>query len=106
MPAAFIVSTKDGDALVISATVKSVDYKEGTPGEPAVEAADAVEDDPGQPADPVSGLGGRPPVKGHPAITAKPAVEAVPSVVTFKTDGGSVEVPGLTLQQAADLINR
>jgi hypothetical protein len=106
MPAAFIVNTKDGDKLVVASTVTSVDFKEGKPGEPAVEAQDAVEDDPGVEANPAIGHPGRPPVKGHPKIEAKPAVAGEPSVVTFKTEGGSVEAIGMTLAQAAELINR
>ena len=102
---AFIVATKDGDKLVVTTAVKGATFKEGKPGTPAVEAADAVEDDPGTPANPALGILGTPPVKGHPKIEAKAADPGEPSTVTFETDGGSVEAVGLTLRQAAELIN-
>jgi hypothetical protein len=105
MPAT-IVTTKDGDKILITEAVKDVDFKAGTPDIPAQPAVEAKPADPGVPADPVTGLGGRPPT---PAVEAKDAVEAkagTPSVTTFTTDGGSIEVEGLTLQGAADMLNR
>jgi hypothetical protein len=102
---AFIVNTKDGDKLVVTSAVKGATFKEGKPAIPAVEAADAVEDDPGVPANPALGIPGRPPVPGHPAVVAKAGDPGEPSTVTFETEGGSVEAIGLTLRQAVELLN-
>lgn len=93
MPRAVRLTTEDGKEYVVNTeNVVSIELIPGEPGEPAVEAQDEVEDDPGEePTE--SNPAGRPPVKGHPAVEAKEAVPGTPAKGVIKlVNGDSLEV--------------
>jgi hypothetical protein len=97
MPNAFLVHDEDcKQHVVMVSRIKGVEHVPGTAGEAAVEAQDAVADDPGVPATATSP--GRAPVPGHPKLEAKPAILAVPDSCIIKTEDGDIKC-GLTVQQ-------
>lgn len=93
MPRAVRVATEDGKEYIINTeNVVSIELIPGEPGEPAVEAQDEVEDDPGEEPS-ATNPAGRPPVKGHPAVEAKEAVPGTPDKATIKlVNGDSLEI--------------
>lgn len=92
-----IVNLTDDSGKTISINtdhIVKVEYEKGDPDEPAVEAQDAVDDDPGEEPSYAVPLG-RPPKKGHPKIEAKAAKAGTPDKATVKMLGGdSVKVQG------------
>lgn len=93
MPRAMRVSTEDGKEHILNTdNIVSIELIPGEPGEPAVEAQDEVEDDPGEEPSPTNPAG-RPPVKGHPAVEAKEAVPGTPDKGVIKmVNGDTLEV--------------
>jgi uncharacterized protein YlzI (FlbEa/FlbD family) len=93
MPRAVRVATEDGkEYLVNTANIVSVELVPGEPGEPAVEAQDKVEDDPGEEPSATNPTG-RAPVKGHPKVEAKDAVPGTPDKAVIKlVNGDTLEV--------------
>ena len=93
MPRAVRVATEDGKEYIVNTeNVVSVELMPGEPGEPAVVAQDAVEDDPGEEPS-ATNPAGRPPVKGHPAVEAKEAVPGTPDKAVIKlVNGDTLEV--------------
>jgi hypothetical protein len=74
---------------VVVDNIASIEYEPGEPGEPAVEAQDEVEDDPGEEPS-YANPQGRPPKKGHPKIEAKDAKEGTPDKAHIKLVGGEI----------------
>jgi hypothetical protein len=72
---------------VVVDNIVSVAYEPGEPGEPAVEAKDEVEDDPGEEPS-YSNPQGRPPKKGSPAVEAQEAKAGTPDKAHIKLVGG------------------
>jgi hypothetical protein len=99
------VTTEDGKAVYVAKeNIASIEDVPGKPGEPAVEAADEVLDDPGVPANNVTGYQGRAPIKGHPKIEAKPAVEGVPDSTILKLKvGGDLKIKAKARDIAAQV---
>jgi len=93
MPNLIAVTTEDGKTLYVAAdNIATIEPVPGKPDEPAVEAADAVEDDPGEEPSARNPLG-RAPKKGHPKIAAKDAVPGEPDKAILKLKvGGDLKV--------------
>jgi|SRR5215831_2828461 len=93
MPNLISVTTEDGkQVLVAVSNIASIEAVPGKPGEPAVEAADEVADDPGEEPSATAPLG-RPPKKGHPKVEAKAAVAGEPDTAILKLKvGGDLKV--------------
>jgi hypothetical protein len=87
------VATEDGKEYIVNSdTIVSAELKPGEPSQPAVEAQDAVEDDPGEEPTATNPVG-RPPRKGHPKIEAKDAVPGTPDKAVLKlVNGDTLEV--------------
>ncbi len=104
MAQAILVTDKDGnDVLVMTRNIKSVEGVPAEPEEPAVEAQDAVEDDPGEEPSATNPTG-RAPKKGHGKIEAKAGKPGKPASAIIHTEDGSHEV-GLSVRHLLNLIN-
>jgi hypothetical protein len=100
-----MVHTDEGTKPLVIDNVQDLECIPGEPDTPAVAEKAAVEDDPGEPADPEKGTPGRPAVKGHPKVEAKPAKKGKPERTRVKLkSGGDLEV-NLTLKHVVDLLN-
>jgi hypothetical protein len=84
------VQTEDGKTVYVSkdniAVIEESDP--GEPDEPATPEQAEVPDDPGLPADNVTGFIGRAPAKGHPKVEAKAAKAGKPASTTVKLKVG------------------
>jgi hypothetical protein len=103
MANAIHVIDKEGkEHVIMTSRIKGVEAVPAVPEEPPVQAADAVEDDPGEEATATSP--GRPPVKGHPKTEAKAGKRGVPAGAIIHGEDGDVEV-GLNTANVLSLIN-
>ncbi|PWT74192.1 MAG: hypothetical protein C5B60_07095 [Chloroflexi bacterium] len=86
--------TDEGKTVYVAKdNIAVIEEEPGEPDEPAVEAQDEVPDDPGAPANNITGFVGRAPVKGSPKREAKPAKAGKPAVTTIKLKtGGDVTI--------------
>lgn len=97
MPKTITVSDESGkEYTVVCENITHVEHEPGEPDEPAVEACDEVEDDPGEEPS-YANPQGRPPKKGSPKVEAKKAKPGTPDKNTIKFVGGdSLQVVGST----------
>jgi uncharacterized protein YlzI (FlbEa/FlbD family) len=104
MPRPVRLTTEDGkEHIVNSANIVSVELQPGAPGEPAVEAQDEVEDDPGEEPSATNPTG-RPPKLGHPKVEAKDAVPGTPDKAVIKMINGDTLEVVASAQYLQDMI--